>query len=175
VTERKMKEITKLQEFIYELKVNQVMIENVVSVDPGISMRELREVLRSNRISGVPVVEDGKLVGLISLEDFIKWLADCQADCPVGEKMTRSLETIIEDSPIIEALKKFDKFGFGRFPVVSRKSKELVGVITKGAIIEGLLQKLEVEYLEEEIQTYRASHIFEDIVADMPYCGFGIK
>lgn len=167
-----MREITKIQEFIYELKVNQVMIENVVSVSPEMNMSELREILRSNRISGVPVVKDGELLGLISIEDFIKWLADGQQDCLVDERMSTEVETIIEDLPLIEALSKFDKFRFGRFPVIDRKTGILVGVITKGDIIEGLLKKLEVEYLEEEIQTYRASHFFEDIVADKAVLSF---
>ncbi|MFC1713456.1 CBS domain-containing protein [Candidatus Poribacteria bacterium] len=172
-----MKEITKLQEFIYELKVNQVMTKDVVSVEPVVNMKELREILRSNRISGVPVAKGGKLVGLISMEDFIKWLANGQEDCSVAGKMTTEVETIVADLPLIEALKKFDKFRFGRFPVINREDGELVGVITKGDIIEGLLRRLEVEYLEEEIQTYRASHIFEDIVADKAILQFqyGVK
>ncbi len=161
-----MKEVTKLQEFIYELKVNQVMTKDVVSVGPGVNMKELREILRSNSISGVPVIEGKELVGVISIEDFIKWLANGQENCSIADKMVREVETIIEDLPLIEALKKFDKFRFGRFPVIKRKDGELVGVITKGDIIEGLLRKLEIEYLEEELVTYRASHIFEDIVAD---------
>jgi len=41
-----------------------------------------------------------------------------------------------------------------------------VGVLTRGDIIQGLLKELEVEYHEEEIHRYRASHIFEDIVSD---------
>ena len=167
-----MREITKIQEFIYELKVNQVMIKNVVSVSPEMNMSELREILRSNRISGVPVVEDGELCGMISLEDFIKWLADGQQDFLVAEKMSTEVETLIEDLPLIEALSKFDKFRFGRFPVVNRETGKLVGVITKGNIIEGLLKKLEGEYLEEEIHTYRASHFFEDIVADKTVLSF---
>jgi len=103
---------------------------------------------------------------LISLEDFIKWLASGQNDCPIAEKMSRKVETVFEDSPLLEAVSRFDRFRFGRFPVIGRKDEKLVGIITKGDIIEGLLKKLEVEYQEEEIYTYRASHIFEDIVAD---------
>jgi CBS domain-containing protein/anti-sigma regulatory factor (Ser/Thr protein kinase) len=160
------KKITKIQEFIYELKVNQVMTEDVIFVTPETNMRDLREILRSKKISGVPVSENSKLVGLISIEDFIKWLADGQKDCSIAEKMTREVQTIYADSPLIEALNKFDIFRFGRFPVIDRENDKLVGVLTKGDIIRGLLKKLEVEYLEEEIHTYRASHIFEDIVAD---------
>lgn len=160
------KKITKIQEFIYELKVNQVMTEDVILVTPQTNMRDLREILRSKKISGVPVSENSRLVGLISIEDFIKWLADGQKDCSIAEKMTREVQTIYADSPLIEALNKFDIFRFGRFPVIDRENDKLVGVLTKGDIIRGLLKKLEVEYLEEEIHTYRASHIFEDIVAD---------
>lgn len=160
------KKITKIQEFIYELKVNQVMTEDVISVTPQTDMSELREILRSKRISGVPVTEDDELVGLISIEDFIKWLAEGRKSCSIAERMTREVETIYADLPLIEALSKFDRFKFGRFPVLDRENEKLVGVLTKGDIIRGLLRKLEVEYLEEEIHTYRASHIFEDIVAD---------
>jgi len=42
----------------------------------------------------------------------------------------------------------------------------LGGVITKGDIVRGLLKQLEIDYHEEEIHRYRASHIFEDIIAD---------
>jgi CBS domain-containing protein/anti-sigma regulatory factor (Ser/Thr protein kinase) len=161
-----MKEITKIEEFIYELKVNQVMTKDVICVNPGMNMSDLREILRSKRISGAPVIENGKLVGLISIEDFIKWLADGQQDCSVADRMSTRVETIFEDLPLIEAMKKFDRFSFGRFPVINREDEKPVGVITKGDIVRGLLKKLEIEYLEEEIHTYRASHIFEDIVAD---------
>jgi len=162
----KEERITKIQELVYELKVNQVMTKKVVTVEPEMNVSELREILRINRISGVPVTEKDELVGLISFEDFIKWLASGQNDCPIAEKMSRKVETIFEDSPLLEAVSKFDRFRFGRFPVIGRKDEKLVGIITKGDIVEGLLKKLEVEYQEEEIHTYRASHIFEDIVAD---------
>jgi anti-sigma regulatory factor (Ser/Thr protein kinase) len=50
--------------------------------------------------------------------------------------------------------------------VVDRKDGKLVGIITKGNIVERLLQELEISYDEEEIHRYRASHLFEDVVAD---------
>lgn len=159
-------EFTKIQEFIYELRVSHVMTKNPVVVSPETHMSKLREILRSNRISGVPVVENDMLIGLISIEDFIKWLADEREGPSVAENLTTDVETIYEDSPLVEALKKFDALRYGRFPVINREDKKLVGVITKGDIIKGLLKKLEAEYLQEELFTYRASHIFEDIVAD---------
>jgi CBS domain-containing protein/anti-sigma regulatory factor (Ser/Thr protein kinase) len=159
-------EFTKVQELVYELKVRDAVTKNVITTSPETLMSELREILRSNRISGVPVMDGGKLAGIISIEDFINWLAGDHIDCPIKDKMTREVKTLYEDEPLIHAVSKLDKTGFGRFPVIDRRNGKLVGIITKGNIIERLLQKLEIDYHEEEIHRYRASHIFEDIVAD---------
>ncbi len=157
---------TKVQELVYEMKVKQVMTEDVITVRPETPMRQLREIFLRNRISGTPVVEGDFLVGIISLEDFIKWLYDREENSLIESKMTRDVECLFADEPLVHAVSKFEKMGYGRFPVTDRQTGKLVGVITKGDIIAGLLRKLEVEYIEEEIQRYRASHIFEDIVAD---------
>ena len=157
---------TKIQELVYELKVGEVMTKRVITVSPQTSMSELRDILRENRISGTPVVQGDALLGLISIEDFIKWLADREDDCPIERKMTRNVRTLYPDEPLVQAVNKLGEYGYGRMPVVERRTHKLVGIVTNGDIIEGLLKKLEIEYHEEEIHRYRASHIFEDIVAD---------
>ena len=157
---------TKIQELVYELKVSDAMMRNVITAVPNTLMSEFGEILSSNRISGTPVIDGDKLVGIISIEDFIKWLAKGAKDCSVKDRMTTDINKLYADEPLIHAVSKLEQTGFGRFPVVDRKDEKLVGIITKGAIIERLLQKLEIDYHEEEIHRYRASHIFEDIIAD---------
>jgi anti-sigma regulatory factor (Ser/Thr protein kinase) len=129
-------------------------------------MSQLGEILREKRISGAPVAERDKLVGIISLEDFIKWLAGRQPDCPIDQKMTRDVQTLYADEPLIQAANRFEQLGFGRFAVIDRESKKLVGIITKGDIVEGLLKKLEIDYHKEETQRYQVRQFFEDILAD---------
>jgi CBS domain-containing protein/anti-sigma regulatory factor (Ser/Thr protein kinase) len=160
------KEITKVQELTYELKVKDVMTTDVVTVSSKDTMNELREILRGKRISGTPVVEGDQLVGIVSIEDLIKCLAAGEMDTSIEEKMSEEVETLYVDEPLIHAVRKFDRYGFGRLPVIERDQGKLVGILTKGDIMKGLLKKLEIEYHEEEIHRYRASHIFEDIVAD---------
>ena len=160
-----IQEITKLQELTYELTVEQAMSPQVVTVSPHDTMAQFREVLRVNRISGTPVVEDGKMIGVISIEDLIKSLAAGEPNITVGEKMYRRVETLYADEPLVGAVDKFARFKFGRFPVVDREG-HLVGIITQGDIMHTLLRRLEVDYHAEEIHRYRASHIFEDIIAD---------
>ncbi|HUT88848.1 MAG TPA: CBS domain-containing protein [Thermoguttaceae bacterium] len=158
--------VTKTQEMVYEMKVRDVMVRDIITVGPQDRMSKLRGILHKNRISGLPVVDGEKLLGIISIEDFIKWLADRHEDCPIEERMTRQLETVHDDDPLVLAIDKFEKTGLGRLPVVSRDGTRLTGILTKGNVIEGLLKKLEIDYHEEEIHHYRASHIFEDIEAD---------
>jgi CBS domain-containing protein/anti-sigma regulatory factor (Ser/Thr protein kinase) len=158
--------ISKTQEMVYEMKVGEVMAKNLITVHPKAFMSELREILRRNRISGLPVTDEKRLLGVISVEDFIKWLADRHADCPIEERMTKKLQTVHDDDPLVLAIDKFEKTGLGRLPVITRRQGMLVGILTKGDVIEGLLKKLEIDYHEEEIRRHRASHIFEDIEAD---------
>jgi CBS domain-containing protein/anti-sigma regulatory factor (Ser/Thr protein kinase) len=158
-------EVTKLQELVYELKIEQVMAKKVITVSPDDSMRHLKKVLRLNKVSGAPVLRDDELVGIISIEDLIKALEAGEIDATVGQKMTADVHTVFADETIIQAVNKFARFGFGRLPVVNRQGK-LVGMLTQGDVVRGLLRQLEVDYHEEEIHRYRASHIFEDIVSD---------
>lgn len=159
------REITRLQELVYELRVHDAMTTKVITVTPQMTMAEFREVLRANRISGTPVVEGGRMVGIISIEDLIKALAAGELDATVGEKMTPNPITLYEDEPLVHAVGKFSKLGYGRFPVINRQG-DLVGIIVQGDIVRALLRRLEIEYHEEEVRRYRASHIFEDILAD---------
>ncbi len=138
--------ISKIQELVYEIRVGDVMKKDVFTVSPRTHMSVLRLILQEKRISGTPVIEKGKLVGIVSVEDFIKWLATREQDCPLGEKMTRRVQTLYADEPLTHAINKFEQHGFGRFIVVERQDKRLLGIVTKGDIIEGLLKKLEIDY-----------------------------
>jgi CBS domain-containing protein/anti-sigma regulatory factor (Ser/Thr protein kinase) len=160
--------ITKTQEMVYEMKVGEVMTRTVFTVRPDDPISRLRGILRQNRISGLPVVDQDRLVGLISLEDFIKWLGDRAEDGPIRNRMTRELETVHDDDSLVMAIGKFERSGLGRLPVVARHDPaRLVGILTKGDVIEGLLKKLEIDYQEEQVRRHQTDHVFfEDVEAD---------
>jgi len=156
----------KIRELGYELKVRDVMDRNLITVQPETPMSKVRGVLRLNRISGIPVIDKGKLVGVICVEDLVNWLMARADNCSVEEKMSKNVVTLYTDEPLIHAINKLEQYGFFHFPVLERSNGELVGTITREGIIRGLLKKLEIDYREEEIRHYRASHVFEDMIAD---------
>jgi CBS domain-containing protein len=159
------KEITKLQELTYELRVEDAMTRTIFTIGPDATMADFREMLRANRISGTPVMENGAMIGIVTIEDLIKALAAGELQATVRERMHPKPVTLYADEPLVHAVARFSEHRYGRFPVIDRTGK-LVGVITQGDIVRSMLKHLEVSYRDEEIHRYRASHIFEDIIAD---------
>ena len=163
--------LTKTQEMVYELTVGEVTAPKMVSVGPDQTMAEFRMILRDNRISGTPVVENGKLVGMVSIEDLINAFNDNAINDTIRERMKTKVECLFADELLVHCIAKFSKFGYRRYPVLNRDN-ELVGIITKGSVVEGLLKKLEIEYEQAESKAALVRHrptmrkFFEDVSAD---------
>lgn len=162
ITDQFASQISRVEELAYILKINEVMSKKLVTITPLATMQDVVNLLREHHISGVPVVEDGELIGLVSTEDLIRCLIKNDQSAPVQSYMSTNLITINSFDYLTEALKIFTRTGLGRLPVLN-ENKKLVGIITKGDVTYGLLRALEHEYHEEEVRRYRASHLFEDI------------
>jgi len=165
VTDRDAQEINRVEELSYDLKIREVMTSSLYTATPDMPLLKVLEILRVNRISGVPVVQDGKLVGIFSIEDIVRALEKNDFSSTVSQYMTREVVTVAEYESIVKAIQTFTDSRLGRLPVVN-KDDELVGMITKGDITRGILLALQRDYKEEELRRYRASHLFEDIISD---------
>ena len=157
--------ISRVEELAYELTIGEVMSRELKTIAPGTKMGDVMDTFRQARISGAPVVSNGVLIGIVSLEDLIRALRESNIEAPVGEYMTRQVMTVNGASPLIEALKVFEQRHIGRLPVVDDNNK-LAGIITKGDITSGVMRALQYDYQEEEVRKYRARHLFEDIISD---------
>lgn len=158
-------EFNKLQELIYNLPIENVMKKNVISVTPDMTIKQLKGILRINRISGVPVLDGGRLVGVVSLEDLITAIEAGEANSPVGKRMTTRLITVLETASIIEAIKKFYQSGVGRLMVVNEQGA-LTGILTANDITKGLLETVSRSYHDDEVKRDSRIIFKEDIVSD---------
>ena len=128
-------------ELLYKLRVRDVMARNLVTIRRDATMRELKTLMQSRRVSGVPVVEDQRLFGIVSIEDLIQALESNRMDEPVSHFMAANVVTVEEDMPLSIVLSTFNKYEFRRFPVLNARN-EAVGIVTARSINTRLLVEL---------------------------------
>ena len=130
------------QVLVYELRVRDAMTKPAVIAAPGDSLRTIQHLMKAHCISGVPILQNNVLVGLVSIEDIINALDHGYVNDPAEQRMTRNIVTLRDHFSLVRAVAEFDRHGFGRFPVLNSRG-ELVGVITHGDITACLMQHLE--------------------------------
>ncbi|MEZ5498814.1 MAG: IMP dehydrogenase [Steroidobacteraceae bacterium] len=109
-------------------KFESGVIQNPITVKPDLTVREVLSLTRAHGISGVPVVQDGKVVGIVTHRDlrFVEKL-----DEPVSRIMTpkERLVTVRENAPRNEVQALLHKHRIEKVLVVGDRG-ELRGLIT---------------------------------------------
>ena len=138
-------------ELIYKLKVKDAMSRELITATRSTPMREIQARMKQRGISGIPIVEDGRLFGLVSIDDIITALERGGMDDPAARHMTTGVVVLEDDMPLSFAISYFGKYTFGRFPVLNRR-RELVGIVSSRDVNAALLVELsrEVNRLEEK-------------------------
>ncbi|MDR2479898.1 MAG: CBS domain-containing protein [Treponema sp.] len=139
-------------ELIYQLKIKDVMATAVITGNKGQTLRHIQAIMRENHITGVPITEDRRLMGLVSIDDIVTALDKGYIDLPVEERMTKNVIVLQDDMPLSFAISYLNKYRYGRFPVLN-KNQELVGILTSTDVIRTLLVEMNREVLRlEKIQ-----------------------
>jgi CBS domain-containing protein/anti-sigma regulatory factor (Ser/Thr protein kinase) len=136
-------------ELIYQLKIKDVMATAVISGRKGQTMRHIQAMMRENHITGMPIVEGPRLVGLVSIDDIVTALDKGYIDVPVEERMTKNVIVLQDDMPLSFAISYLNKYRYGRFPVLNKK-QELVGILASTDVIRTLLVEMNREVLRLE-------------------------
>ena len=104
------------------------MIIDPVTIHPDQRAHEVLELMEQRRISGVPVINGEKLIGIVTNRD-LRFETDLEKR--VSEVMTKeNLITVSEGITLQESQKLLHKHRIEKLPVVDKKGK-LVGMITK--------------------------------------------
>ena len=64
-----------IESIVYNMfTIEQVMTKNLIQVPPSITIKEVAEILAEKEFHAIPVVDDDKLVGIVTTTDMIKYL-----------------------------------------------------------------------------------------------------
>ncbi len=160
--------LTKVQELIYTTRVRDVMATDVIIFDPSMTIAAVKAVMKQTHISGGPVVHEGRILGMLTMTDVVLAMEEGRLHEPVTESMSVPVKTVFKDSVVAEVANILGLKGSSRLPVVDNDGN-LVGIITTGTLTRYLLRQLDKSLQKneaEKLHTYRASHIFHDVVSD---------
>jgi len=153
-------------ELLYMLTAKDIMTKDVITVPLDMAVEELAALFLENGISGAPVLEDGRLVGVVTENDLIDqnknvhiptvlsildsfvFLEDSERLDREIEKMTgrtvadicsREFTAVDEDDPLNDLATIMAEKGCHTLPVLA--AGELVGVVGKTDIIRTLIRR----------------------------------
>ncbi len=118
------------------LKVEDVMVEDVISVSEKATVKEAAELMDQHEIGCLVVVKDGKPVGIVTETDMVKRVilrSVDPEDIKVGEIMSTPLVVGNPQMGVDEASKLMRRQKIKKLPVVERG--RLVGLVTTTDIV----------------------------------------
>ena len=110
-------------------QISDLMSFPVFTVESDTPMKTVAALLRQKGVTGIPVVDDGKLAGIISRRDFRKVKKESQLTAPAKAFMNREVKYIAPGKSPIQAARLMVKHDIGRLPVV--ESGRLIGILTR--------------------------------------------
>ena len=141
-----------IMELLQRFKVRDVMKRKVISIPRKATLRDAQRILREHRISGLPVSENDRLYGIISVNDIIKGLDGGWMDETCEAHMAKNLVVLEAGMPLAFALRYFNNYTYGRFPVLD-SDRRLVGIVSQRDVMRALLYELSVEIRKLERKT----------------------
>ena len=118
----------------------------VATVSADARLSEAVRILGEKRIGALPVVEGGRIVGIMSERDVIYCLKDHGAevlDWPVSRVMTSPAITVDPSTQVLSALALITQKRVRHLPVVS--GGELVGIVSIGDLVKYRIDRIEFE------------------------------
>ncbi|MDQ3130715.1 MAG: CBS domain-containing protein [Acidobacteriota bacterium] len=135
-------------------RCREIMTANVRTAAREMTLRETAAIMRDGDMGAVPIVEAGKLVGIVTDRDIVvRAIAEGRnADAPIGEVMTTEIFSVKPDDFVFEAIRLMGDKQIRRVPVVS-ESGELAGIIAMADVALEMEDEREIAETLEEISS----------------------
>ncbi len=120
---------------IPKTKVGEIASKDIISLKTTDTLKDAAQVLSSNSIDGAPVMDEGKVVGMFTVTDVVRALANNKEDLPLEELMSHKVVIVNEDMKIVNAIEIMFKHNLGRL-IVADNNNNLMGIVTRTDLID---------------------------------------
>ncbi len=119
-------------------KVGDLATRDLISITSDMDITECSRILLENRINAAPVIDDGELVGIVTVEEIVRAIAKGELDVTAGDMSIKDVLTIGKDAKLFTCIKKMEKQDVGRLMVMDEGKP--VGIITRTDILQRMVQ-----------------------------------
>lgn len=132
------------------MKVKHWMTKDPITVSPETLAVEAQKIMKENKIRRLPVVEKGKLVGMVTFRNLIEAAPSSATSLSIHELnylimkikikdlMKKNVITVSPEDTVIDAIVRGVEKGIGGFPVVDDQGR-LVGIVTETQIARAMI------------------------------------
>jgi len=135
-------------------RCREIMTSSVRTAAPETPLREVAAMMRDGDVGSRPVVDSGRLVGIVTDRDIVvRTIAEgSDSSAPVSEAMTTEIFSVRPDDFVFEAIRLMGDKQVRRIPVVG-ESGELAGIIAMADIALEMEDEREIAETLEEISS----------------------
>ena len=128
---------TKTIRSIPKKTVGDIASRNVISFKMDCNIKDAAKKLTDNEIDGAPVMKNGKVVGVFTVTDLVKAIAQDNEDKTVGELMSTNVVIVNEDLKIANAIDVMLKKSISRL-IIADNDNNLLGIVTRTDLIDSI-------------------------------------
>ncbi len=135
-------------------RCREIMTSNVTTANRAMTLQKVAVLMREGDCGVMPIVEDGKLVGIVTDRDIVvRAIAEGKnAETKVGDVMTTEIFSVKPDDFVFEAIRLMGDRQVRRIPVINEEG-ELAGIIAMADVALEMEDEREIAATLEEISS----------------------
>lgn len=136
------------------IKCREIMTKSVRTASPGDTIRQVAELMRDGDMGAVPILDNGKLVGIVTDRDIVvRSVAEgIEPGAQISSVMSGDLSTVTPDDFVFTAIRQMGDRQVRRIPVVDLDGG-LAGIISMADVALETEDELEIAEALEEISS----------------------
>lgn len=144
------------------MQVSEIMSKDLVTVGPEYNVADVASLMRSKRIGSVIVLEDDRVLGILTERDILGVVGSGEDPKNVAahEALTDDLVTIGPDAPVEAAAQEMVRAGVRHLPVISEQ--DLIGIVSMRDLVRwsvrGVAESSDLPHIELSKQVLSLVH-----------------